>query len=293
MQWTTLIKDLFNRSSAGVTGTFDAAVMWAGYLFCFIHIFLQSSGLLCFLLASRTKLTSAAEKESIAMFVRNLRQRLLAGPVRGSIIMGVDPGYKHGCKLAILSPTSKSPQTKANIIFCCALFIYLTKETITFFLSYLYRKLISGYCRYLPIEVWSVLCHFFSWHFYFFNLHDFQVRFCIQIFFTFMLQVNKEKQKSCVILWANTGTNAGGGYVRVHTRIFYLFIFFKVNCLLLIVSIIAVLRLSSEMGQHVGRLSPCSPTSSPEAIFIHWTCLTGRFEVIGQFWFGTLQPVWN
>uniref|UniRef100_A0A674MX58 S1 RNA binding domain 1 n=1 Tax=Takifugu rubripes TaxID=31033 RepID=A0A674MX58_TAKRU len=55
----------------------------------------------------RTKLTSAAEKESIAMFVRNLRQRLLAGPVRGSIIMGVDPGYKHGCKLAILSPTSQ------------------------------------------------------------------------------------------------------------------------------------------------------------------------------------------
>lgn len=63
------------------------------------------------------------------MFVRNLRQRLLAGPVRGSVIMGVDPGYKHGCKLAILSPTSKSPQTKANIIFCCALFIYLAKDT--------------------------------------------------------------------------------------------------------------------------------------------------------------------
>uniref|UniRef100_H3CPT9 S1 RNA binding domain 1 n=1 Tax=Tetraodon nigroviridis TaxID=99883 RepID=H3CPT9_TETNG len=55
----------------------------------------------------RTKLTAAAEKESIAMFVRNLRQRLLVGPVRGSVIMGVDPGYKHGCKVAILSPTSQ------------------------------------------------------------------------------------------------------------------------------------------------------------------------------------------
>lgn len=183
------------------------------------HVFLQSSVLLCFFLASRTKLTSAAEKESIAMFVRNLRQRLLAGPVRGSVIMGVDPGYKHGCKLAILSPTSKSPQTKANIIFCCALFIYLTKETNTFSLSY--RKLISGYCRCLPVEVWSLLCRFFSWHFYFFNLRDFQVRFCIQIFFTFGLQVNKEKQKSCVILWANTGTNAGGGYLRAQTRVFF------------------------------------------------------------------------
>uniref|UniRef100_A0A8C6NJR4 S1 RNA binding domain 1 n=1 Tax=Nothobranchius furzeri TaxID=105023 RepID=A0A8C6NJR4_NOTFU len=55
----------------------------------------------------RTKLTSAAEKESIAMFVRNLRQRLLVCPVRGCVIMGVDPGYRHGCKLAILSPTSQ------------------------------------------------------------------------------------------------------------------------------------------------------------------------------------------
>uniref|UniRef100_A0A665X217 S1 RNA binding domain 1 n=1 Tax=Echeneis naucrates TaxID=173247 RepID=A0A665X217_ECHNA len=55
----------------------------------------------------RTKLTAAAEKESIAMFVRNLRQRLLVCPVRGCVIMGVDPGFRHGCKLAILSATSQ------------------------------------------------------------------------------------------------------------------------------------------------------------------------------------------
>ncbi|CAG6016602.1 unnamed protein product, partial [Menidia menidia] len=59
----------------------------------------------------RTKLTSAAEKESIAMFVRNLRQRLLVCPIRGSVIMGVDPGFRHGCKIAILSPTSQILQT--------------------------------------------------------------------------------------------------------------------------------------------------------------------------------------
>ncbi|KAM9477849.1 S1 RNA-binding domain-containing protein 1 [Clarias gariepinus] len=55
----------------------------------------------------RTKLTTSAEKESVAMFVRNLRQRLLVCPVRGCVLMGVDPGYRHGCKLAILSPTSQ------------------------------------------------------------------------------------------------------------------------------------------------------------------------------------------
>lgn len=59
----------------------------------------------------RTKLTASAEKESIAMFVRNLRQRLLMCPVRGRVIMGVDPGFYHGCKLAILSPTSQIVHT--------------------------------------------------------------------------------------------------------------------------------------------------------------------------------------
>ncbi|XP_040904982.1 S1 RNA-binding domain-containing protein 1 [Toxotes jaculatrix] len=55
----------------------------------------------------RIKLTVAAEKESIAMFVRNLRQLLLVCPVRGCVIMGVDPGFRNGCKLAILSPTGQ------------------------------------------------------------------------------------------------------------------------------------------------------------------------------------------
>ncbi|KAG8584217.1 hypothetical protein GDO81_008739, partial [Engystomops pustulosus] len=55
----------------------------------------------------RSKLTSDAEKESIMMFGRNLRQLLLANPVRGRTILGVDPGYKHGCKLAVISPTNQ------------------------------------------------------------------------------------------------------------------------------------------------------------------------------------------
>uniref|UniRef100_A0A803W629 S1 RNA-binding domain-containing protein 1 n=1 Tax=Ficedula albicollis TaxID=59894 RepID=A0A803W629_FICAL len=55
----------------------------------------------------RSKLTSDAEKESVMMFGRNLRQLLLTSPVRGRALMGVDPGYKHGCKLAIISPTSQ------------------------------------------------------------------------------------------------------------------------------------------------------------------------------------------
>ena len=41
------------------------------------------------------------------MFGQNLRQLLLTSPVPGRTLMGVDPGYKQGCKLAIISPTSK------------------------------------------------------------------------------------------------------------------------------------------------------------------------------------------
>lgn len=55
----------------------------------------------------RSRLTSDAEKESVMMFGRNLRQLLLMSPVRGRTLMGVDPGYSHGCKLAIISPTSQ------------------------------------------------------------------------------------------------------------------------------------------------------------------------------------------
>lgn len=213
------------------------------------------------------------------MFVRNLRQRLLAGPVRGSIIMGVDPGYKHGCKLAILSPTSKSPQTKANIIFFCALFIYLTKETNTFSL-----KLQKAYFRVLsmpPNSSFDLSCAI--------SFHDISISLIFLIFRSdsayryFLPSFFKSTKRSRKVALPYEQIQVlllGGYYVRVHTC-FFLF-FFKVNCLLLIVSIIAVLRLSSEMGQRVGRLSPCSPTSSPKAIFNHWMCLTGRFDVIGQ-----------
>uniref|UniRef100_A0A8D3BRC0 S1 RNA binding domain 1 n=1 Tax=Scophthalmus maximus TaxID=52904 RepID=A0A8D3BRC0_SCOMX len=110
----------------------------------------------------RTKLTFAAEKESIAMFVRNLRQRLLMCPVRGCIIMGVDPGFRHGCKLAILSPTSQilhtdvvylhnSSQPKEAeklrhlmIKYCCTRVVIgngtACRETESFFTDLIFRR---------------------------------------------------------------------------------------------------------------------------------------------------------
>uniref|UniRef100_A0A8W4FI09 S1 RNA binding domain 1 n=1 Tax=Sus scrofa TaxID=9823 RepID=A0A8W4FI09_PIG len=67
---------------------------------------------------NRAKLTSDAEKESVMMFGRNLRQLLLTSPVPGRTLMGVDPGYKHGCKLAIISPTSQILHTDVVYLHC-------------------------------------------------------------------------------------------------------------------------------------------------------------------------------
>ncbi|KAM5317960.1 S1 RNA-binding domain-containing protein 1 isoform 2-T2 [Glossophaga mutica] len=66
----------------------------------------------------RAKLTSDAEKESVMMFGRNLRQLLLTSPVPGRTLMGVDPGYRHGCKLALISPTSQILHTDVVYLHC-------------------------------------------------------------------------------------------------------------------------------------------------------------------------------
>lgn len=54
---------------------------------------------------SRASLTKQAEKESVDLFMMNLYRLLLTPPVRGKSVLGLDPGFSHGCKLAVLSPT--------------------------------------------------------------------------------------------------------------------------------------------------------------------------------------------
>lgn len=61
----------------------------------------------CILYHRRSRLTKEAEKASVNVFRTNLRQLLLSPPVRGHAVLGIDPGYKHGCKLAAVSPSGK------------------------------------------------------------------------------------------------------------------------------------------------------------------------------------------
>ena len=51
----------------------------------------------------RNQLTENAEKQAIGLFGRNLRQLLLIPPLSGHTVLGLDPGYRTGCKAAIVN----------------------------------------------------------------------------------------------------------------------------------------------------------------------------------------------
>ena len=52
----------------------------------------------------RSLLTENAERQAIHLFGRNLRQLLLIPPLAGHTVLGLDPGYRTGCKAAIVNP---------------------------------------------------------------------------------------------------------------------------------------------------------------------------------------------
>ncbi len=55
----------------------------------------------------RSELTDAANEDAIKLFATNLRQLLMAPPVKGKVALGLDPGYRTGCKLAVVDATGK------------------------------------------------------------------------------------------------------------------------------------------------------------------------------------------
>lgn len=55
----------------------------------------------------RAALTEKACEDAIKVFASNLRQLLMQQPVKGSVALGLDPGYRTGCKLAVVDATGK------------------------------------------------------------------------------------------------------------------------------------------------------------------------------------------
>ena len=63
----------------------------------------------------RGELSDAAAEGAIKVFGDNLRQLLLQPPIRGKTVMGLDPGYRMGCKVAVVDPTGKVLDT--NVVY--------------------------------------------------------------------------------------------------------------------------------------------------------------------------------
>jgi len=64
----------------------------------------------------RSEMTAGAAEESIKAFASNLRQLLLQPPLKNSVILGLDPGYRTGCKVAVIDATGKVLDT--GIVYC-------------------------------------------------------------------------------------------------------------------------------------------------------------------------------
>ncbi len=60
----------------------------------------------------RNELTEKAENGAIAVFGKNLEQLLLQPPIAGKVVLGWDPAFRTGCKLAVVDPTGKVLDTK-------------------------------------------------------------------------------------------------------------------------------------------------------------------------------------
>lgn len=60
----------------------------------------------------RNSLTETAEDGAIKVFGKNLEQLLLQPPIAGKVVLGWDPAFRTGCKLAVVDPTGKVLATK-------------------------------------------------------------------------------------------------------------------------------------------------------------------------------------
>ena len=55
----------------------------------------------------RSELTDKGEEGAILIFKENLKALLMQAPIKGKVVMGYDPGFRTGCKVAVLNPTGK------------------------------------------------------------------------------------------------------------------------------------------------------------------------------------------
>jgi len=70
----------------------------------------------------RASLTEQAEEGAIKVFAENLRQLLMQPPIKDHVVLAIDPGFRTGCKLAVVDETGKVLET--GVVYCT-----ITKDT--------------------------------------------------------------------------------------------------------------------------------------------------------------------
>lgn len=83
----------------------------------------------------RSNLTAKAAKAGIKSFSDNLRPLLMQPPVKGKVAMGLDPGYRTGCKVAVVDETGKVLDTGVIYITHSAAQKEQAKVTLTHFIE--------------------------------------------------------------------------------------------------------------------------------------------------------------
>lgn len=64
----------------------------------------------------RNNLTDEAEEKAMVLFAKNLRQLLLQPPIKSKVVLGLDPGYRTGCKVAVVDDTGKV--LDVGVVYC-------------------------------------------------------------------------------------------------------------------------------------------------------------------------------
>lgn len=98
----TLIERYFHRQLIKEADSLVAALVVAAYQDAYKRFIAPSVER-----EIRNALTEEADEQAIAIFGENLRQLLLQSPLKGKVVLGFDPAYRTGCKLAIVDETGK------------------------------------------------------------------------------------------------------------------------------------------------------------------------------------------
>ena len=101
----------------------------------------------------RNALTESANEAAIHNFALNLKPLLLQPPVKGKVTMGLDPGYRNGCKVAVVDGTGKVLDTAV---------VYPTSVSYTHLDVYKRQGVDSAWTVHAPFPFDGVLVYLLS-----------------------------------------------------------------------------------------------------------------------------------